>query len=204
MHAGMNIFARLTSWSMCMLWRILSAFSESALDSMMASSSFEALFFSSRTRSIRVLAKGLMSLRMRAVMMCRPLLSWVAGGMKEKCSGWRGKKYIKYIHILKNGYGMWMVSNSCRAKILSYCKAKQTGFQRSLDHLITFDDWKHILSCKSVTLLTRHMTILWSIQLCVTVYISASLVCLSGYMKIHGLVCVLQWPEWGQEEKIEG
>lgn len=53
-------------------------FSESFRDSIMARSSLEALFFSSKTRSIRVLPSGLMSFRISAVIMSRPLLSCVA------------------------------------------------------------------------------------------------------------------------------
>lgn len=69
----------LTSCLGFMLYKILSAlFSESFLDSMMASSNLEALFFSSRTRSIRVLPSGLMSFSISAVIMSKPLLSWVA------------------------------------------------------------------------------------------------------------------------------
>ena len=52
--------------------------SPEVLDSMMASRSLDALFLSSRTRSILVMPRGLMSLRMRAVMMPNPLDSCMA------------------------------------------------------------------------------------------------------------------------------
>lgn len=71
--------SELTSCLGFMLYRILSAlFSESFRDSMIASRSLEALFFSSRTRSIRVLPRGFMSFKISAVIISRPLLSCVA------------------------------------------------------------------------------------------------------------------------------
>jgi len=57
---------------------IRSAFSASLRLSMIARSNLEALFFSSRTRSVRHWASGLMSVTKRAVIMSNPLESWWA------------------------------------------------------------------------------------------------------------------------------
>lgn len=60
------------------LYKILSAFSLSPRLSIIASNNFDALFFSSNTRSILVLPRGLISFKIKAVIMSNPLDSCVA------------------------------------------------------------------------------------------------------------------------------